>query len=439
MKPKYWIIFVGLLLFFISPVFASGITFIGTSLAPVFANTNASADVLNLSINVSGDNGATNISSINITVVTGTFGNISSVTIKNSTGTVLGVNTSINPATNMSYTVFLGNGFFINGTITNASLIVSINISGSATRQTNMSINVSSPAEIRTLNNDNVSLVTTQSNGVFIQDIHGNATISPRFVDTGVLNQSFLYAIVPKGGDAIKNISIILPPGFTLINITGVERGDSTNLTGDTDFTNTTTSNRINITLASSTLLKVEVFFTANINSTPVSSSAFNSTITGGNLTNVFTDPVSIEATNVTAKQLLNVSNVKIIKSTAIVNGTDYWEFNFTINYTANIPTGGLIQFKLTNWNSTTADSINITNSNCPGSICATLRNGTDFNTTSKFNVTNNYGTFTTGISVSSITENNLIDVTLRMIIPTGTIVSSNWQATYGFLFRANP
>ena len=186
-------------------------------------------------------------------------------------------------------------------------------------------------------------------------------------------------------------------------------------------------------------MLNIRVNFTATINSTVVASSLFNSTITGGNLSGILTDPVPLDGANVTAKQILNVTNTKIIKSTAIINGTDYWEFNFTLNYTANISSGGLIQFKLTNWNSTTSDFINITNSNCVGSRCATLRNGTDFNTTVKFNVTNDYETLTKGISISAITENNLIDVTLRMIIPTGTIVSSNWQATYGFLFRANP
>src|SRR3989344_3952969 len=188
MKLKYGIVFIAVLILFlfISPVFAANLTVTGSSLAPVYANTNTSVDILNLTITVASNIGdtSTNITYINFTLVSGTSGNISAITVKNSTGTILGVNTSINPSTNTSYTIYLTNGFFINGTVRNASLVVSINVSRSASKNTNLSVNISSPAEIRTVALDNITVVTTQSNEVLVQNLHANVTISPRFVDT---------------------------------------------------------------------------------------------------------------------------------------------------------------------------------------------------------------------------------------------------------------
>jgi hypothetical protein len=275
-----------------------------------------------------------------------------------------------------------------------------------------------------------------------IRDVHANVTVSPRFVDTSVANQTFAYLFNISGTDSITNLTISIPSGYTLINLTNVERG-GVNLTAGTDYTNTTLASQLNISLVSSTTQLLRILFIANTSSSSVLSSAFNSTIDGVSIFGASTDPASVNSTNVTTQPILNASDVAILKSTAIVNGTDYWEFNFTLNYTATILTGGLIQFKLTNW---TAGSQNISLTNATGATavcaapnCATLRNEANFNTTNKFNVTNDYGSTTKGIFVSSITAANLVTVTLRMVIPSGTPISSSWQATYGFLFRAFP
>ena len=162
---------------------------------------------------------------------------------------------------------------------------------------------------------------------------------------------------------------------------------------------------------------------------------AFNSTLTGSNLTNINTD-VSGTNTTVTTKVLISIVSVNAIKSTAYLNGTDYWEFSFTINFTAN--TSGILQFKMTNWTDDSGNSISLTNSTGNG-YYATLRNDTSFSTAGKINVTQSYSNITSGVPFNANTLSNSYTVILRMVIPsTISTVSSSWWATYSMLFRSS-
>lgn len=436
-----------LLLFFAVPAFAVGnltVFSVPLSQPPVYANTNQSVNVLNLTLNVtagSGADGVINITSINVTVTNSSegnlsAGNISAVEIRNSTGFPIARNTSVNTANNMTFTISIPGGLTIN--TSNATIWIAINISRSATRFLNISVNITGPGEIgtnSTVNNITISGVSIKSNGVQIQNLHSNATISPRFVDTGVENQSFTYTLVPPTGtDAIRNINISFPANYTFSKLISIMVGGGV----PDGATNNTAVNGINISLSTATTQTIQVNFTANTSTNPIQNRAFSSTIDGGNLSAVSADP-TVEGVNVSTQPILNLTNVTITKSTAIINGTDYWEFNFTLNYTANISTGGLTQFRLTDWNTSSGSTLALNNSLCAGSRCASLRNETSMNTTGKFNITNDYESFIKGITVSSITQGSLITLVLRMVIPSNAPVSSNWQAAYGFLFRAAP
>ena len=65
------------------------------------------------------------------------------------------------------------------------------------------------------------------------------------------------------------------------------------------------------------------------------------------------------------------------------------------------------------------------------------MRNETNFNTTGRFNILNRYNG-TTGINHTASTASTFT-VILRMVIPSGTAISSNWFTIYNFLFRAIP
>jgi hypothetical protein len=134
----------------------------------------------------------------------------------------------------------------------------------------------------------------------------------------------------------------------------------------------------------------------------------------------------------VTTQQLINVTRVTTIKNAAYLNGTDYWEFNFTFNFTSNA--SGSIQFFMMNW------------TNFEGTTNISLTNGTDFyaalrdsgNTSKAINVTNTYNQ---GLNITSCcTSGTVYSIVLRMVIPsTVTTISSGWWTTYSMLLRAEP
>lgn len=424
-----------------APAFAANLTITGENLAPSFANTRGSVDMLNLSFGVAGDAGSVNITSINVTIVTAVVANVSAVQVKNATGTVIGANSSNSTATSFMVSFPAG----INAT-NSSSVVISINISSIATRQAQVAVNITN-ASIATQASSNVTFGnanSNQSNPAQVQDVHANATISPRFVDTGVENQTFSYLFNITGLDSATNFSINLPSGYTLINLTSVERGGSppANLTPGSDYTNTTLSNQVNVSLVSVTTQYVRIYFMANTSTGRVPSAAFTSNITGSNVT-AATDAVLGNLTNATTDSVMNLTTVTISKGTAIINGTaagvgsDYWEFNLTLNFNATV--SGTLHFKMTNW--TEQNNNTISYSACSGSgasSCATLR--ADINAslnTSRINITNNYDP-AYGISMNP-SAGNLTTLYLRMIIPSGTVVSRTWSAAYFALFRSNP
>ncbi len=442
-----------MLMAFISPVFATGeLNVTATSLAPVFANTNTSVTALNLTFNVTqaGGSGTVNITAILVNISSATAGNVSFVELRNSTGATLGINSTV--STDTGFLINITGGFEVT-TAANKSMTIVLNVSRSATRQLNVSINITTSGIFTNETGNNITFKSSSgtisnssvSNGVQIQDMHVNGTISPRFVDTSVENQTFAYTLGMTGTDPISSITLNIPSGYTLINLTAVEQIGTGNLTSNL-FTNTTLSNQLNITFATATAQNFKIYFIANTSSSATATSLFNLTVTGSNMTNIMPDPTSSGSMNITKQQILNVDNVAITKAVAIVNGTDYWEFNLTINYTATVSTGGMIQFKLSNWTNADRRNLSLTSTSadasgfaCSVTNCATLRNDVNFSAAGKFNLTNTYESTTKGISVSSTAANSTVTVILRMVLPLATPISSTWQTTYGILFRSSP
>lgn len=417
---------------FASPVLAGNLTitaFGNVSALSTYVNTKTNQTIFNLT--VAADTDDITINGLNISFTgTASVGNISNVTVYNSStsGLLLGHNSTFNSTP-----------VFVNFSATGSSLVVKAGetrylvvryeIKSSATRYNTTGGNITGRGDIVANNTvvSNITLSSSTSTPSQIQDLHANANVTPRFVDTNVINQSFAYTITATGADGIKNITINLPSGYPLVNITALERG-GVNLTPNTDYTNVTLSNQINITLSNPTTQNLKVFFTANTSSSSVASTAFTATLDGGNLSSVSTDVISNQ-TNVTTKVLANVTDIVASKTVAIANGTDYWEFNFTINFTETV--SGLLQFKMTNWNNIGGSSIPLVSGS---TNLTTLRNNTVFETINKTNIRNDYN-ISDGLSYSG--ASGFVIVYLRQIIPAGTAISQTWFTTYSFIFRA--
>lgn len=410
-----------------SVVFASGnLTIYGTDMAPTYGNANSQIRMLNLSLNVTAGDGTINLSVINFTIVAG-VGNVTAIEIFNSSLSSIASSSSFNSTTNKT-TVTFSSGLFVNTTL-NATIIVALNLSTSATRLNTISVNISSVSDIRTTNSfDNISISgsSIQSGNTQMQSVQANASISPRFIDTSIENQTLVYTITPTGTDNIQNISIIVPVGYSIVSLVNVLEGGSLLASGN--YVNVTTTNMINISLAASTPLELKINFTVNSNASSINALPFNSTITGGNFSNTNTTPIN---TSVKTSQLIGVNTVSITKGAAIVNGTDYWEFTYSINVTENISTGGFVQFKMADWNNSAGQAMQLTNGT---DYYSSLRLSTDVNNT--FNVTNNYN-ISKGISFSSVTSSNPVSLILKMIIPASTPISASWFTTYNMIFRS--
>ncbi len=439
MNAKRLATFIAVMLFFSMPIFAAGNLAVSRSslTTPAYINTGSNA-LMNITLNATVGNVSITGIVINLTG-SAAMSNFSSFLIYNDSDNngivgvseaLLGSNASFNATTN-STVVNLSISITAN---TERYILLVLNVSSLATLRTNVSINITSNASITTGGSDNITIPGSYINTTLAQihSVHANATITPRFVDTSVPNQTFVYEIKPTGAEAISNITINLPGGYTYVNNTlDVER-NGVNLT-TTDYTNSTNSNMINITFTLPRTETHKIYFKANTSSTPVNSTAFTSTISGSNLSNVAADPSNLTV-NVTIKQLINVMNVNAIKSSALINGTDYWDFNFTLNITAT--TYGLIHFRMDTWNNTAGQTISLTNQ-------TEISNSTFYYATFRQNDVNavnvtTYYNYTRGVSLAA-TENNLYYMALRMIIPSGTPVSSSWWTTYSLLFRSSP
>jgi hypothetical protein len=423
-----------MLVLFSGTAFAGDLTitaFGNVSALSPYVNTRTNQTIFNLTVVADADD--ITINGINITFTgTATVGNISNVSIFNSStsGSLLGSNTTFNSTP-----------IFVNFSTTGSSLVVRAGetrylvvryeIKSNAASRFTLGGNVSGVADI-VANNTVVSNITLPVNSTStpsqIQDLHANASISPKYVDTNVINQTFIYTITPTGSDTIKHVNLSLPSGYQLVNLTAILTGVSQ----PESVINVTASNSINVTFTTPTTQIIRLNFTVNTSSTPASSAAFIATIgdNNGNLSSVATDVINNQ-TNVTTKALANVANVVVSKAVAVVNGTDYWEFNFTVNITDQV--AGLLQFKMTTWNDTATHYIAVSNSTLN---LTTLRKDTDFNTTNKTAIRNDY-VITDGLSYSTSETNKLVTVFLRQIIPSDAYIAQTWFTTYSILFRS--
>ncbi|MBI3190454.1 hypothetical protein HYZ41_01995 [archaeon] len=419
-----------LLAVMVSPAFAAGnLTINSTSLAPTFINTRNLTNMLNLTFNSTF--GGTNLTALNVTISgNATIGNVSSISAINSTGAVIAT-TSTN-ISSTKFTISITGGLNVT-TSSTASFIIAVNMTANATVLSNLSVQINE-AEFIADTGTNISLASGSSNSSFsqIQDVHASASISPRVVDTNVINQTLVYTITPTGANTINRTVINLPASYQIVNLVNITASGSSCLSS---LCNQYTFNSTQITVNFSTPFvnttantPIIINFTVNTSSTSTSG-IFTSTISGSNITDVITDVVNNQ-TNVTTKQILNVTNIGVMKTVAIVNGSDYWEFNYSISFSDTV--SGILQFRMTNWSST--DSYSIALSNTTTSF-ATLRSSPDFNTTSKLNITNEYN-MTQSLQYTNVS--GAITLFLRMIIPTGTQISQSWFTTYGMLFRAS-
>jgi hypothetical protein len=247
-------------------------------------------------------------------------------------------------------------------------------------------------------------------------------------VDTNTINQTLVLTITPTGRTPINKTVITIPAGYSFVNVSTVQY-NGVNSTSDLSIT--TSPNYINITAntpSNATLNPIKVWFNVNT-SVAYASGLFTPAIWGEGINGISGDVVSV---NVTTQQLVNNVTITPTKMAAIVNGVDYWEFNFTLNITANAT--GLLQFKMSNWTDTSGNRMNISDGT---TAYATLRNTSDFATTNKININSSY---VDGVGITKVaTQNELFTVILRMIIPSGTPISNSWMTTYGILFRAIP
>ncbi len=428
------------LLVFLSPVFADGnLTVASDSTSLLYVNTKQTYNIMNLTLNVTpaGIEHAVNVTKINFTIVGANHETVSAIVLKNSTFSIIG---SSNVTSNQSLVTII-NGLYVN-TTTNSTILVFLTISENATRTSNIAINVTSANDIGTSpaeSDDNITITngSVQSISSTIQDLHATAALSPTYVDTNVFNQTFIYNITKTGTDNITEIIITVPDEYNITSIANITGNGADCITPGTCVVNTWLP--INITIFGG-YTNIKVNFTVNTSSSDVASMPFNSTISSsGNITGITTDTYN-SSTNVETKQLISINSMSAVKNAAYINGTDYWEFNFTINVTANV--SGLIHFKMEDWTDADGIKLNLTNDteefiHNKTQYYASLRGETNFGTTNKFNITNHYNA-SRGVSVSS-SEHELNFVIMRMIIPKHTITSSTWYTTYKMLFRATP
>src|SRR3989338_4313715 len=429
------------------PAFADNILNItGVSTSSIYMNSKVPGPMLNLSLNVTVPSGGlVNITAINVTFFTSAgaplnLTNISSVDVRNASNSfVFGSNSTLNITTN-NVTISFPNGIVVNGT-QNSTVTIFVNISSSATLALNFTINITSNYSVYTTANDNFTIYggSAQARSSMVQDLHANATVSPRIVDTNVTNQTFIFNFTPTGRDRIWNITLTLPVGYNITNITSVKQSDGEILY--TASPNIVVSFRDNVAHINSTGTNrfaasgsIVINMTANTNGTAISSSEFVVRFLGseGNLTNVAPDVINNQ-TNVTTTALLTVVSTQVAKGAAVVNGTDYWEFNVTLNVTQVVT--GMIQFKMTNWSGSGGINLGLTNGT---DFYASFRNQSIVNNSALFNITNEYN-LSQGLLYTNAGPNNLITIVLRMVIPLGTTISSSWQSTFNTVFRAAP
>jgi hypothetical protein len=412
---------------------------------PTFVNTNSSITMLNLSIS----SGTESILLKNLIVNFNSTGELNASNTNLSvcvylsemnSSNLLGCNSLWNVSGNVNQTNITISNLTINQTA--KTMLITYRIFRNVSVPMNVSLFVLNDSFIFNTTNLTINFVngvaynaTTKyfsSNFTQIQDLHATANLLPRYADTNVKNQEIIYIINSTGKDIINSTIINLPNDLEFeVSGYSIIKTDNTNLsdTACAGYCNKT-QNEIKVSYFVNNIGIKAVTLRLKINTTTEEKNlTINSTISGGNLSNIKTDFNEPETTLI-VKQLLNVTDIGVMKNTAIVNGTDYWLFNFTVNITANV--SGLIQFKMDPWRS---DSKNIT---------IPLTNGTgenktyyasmwlSTNTSNIFNVTEEYSS---GILLNA-TANKSYTLILKMIIPRNTPIANDWWTTYSILFR---
>ncbi len=415
-------------LFIVGTAFAAGdITIKTTDVAPSYLNTKSLTNMLNVTLNTTSGQG--NITYVNVTIGGNVgFVNISSVSIVNLTGSVIASNTTNFSQTN--YLIIIPGGFNATTVGANTSFVIAINVSTTRAYEDNISVKIDS---INAFGTDSGTLsfgATANSSEPFVEDVHATVTIDPNFVDTGVENQTLIYTITPTGNTPIKNATIWIPSTYTFVNVSTIT-AEATNTSG---LLYSTSPVYINVSINTPTTNPIMIYFNVNTSRERINSTKFDSFIYGGNQSNVTTDKASAGDVNVTTQQILFVKTITTAKAVALANGTDYWEFNYTFNFTANVT--GIIQFKMTNWTdaSSPPNSIPI---NTTSIYYATLRNNSNFsNVDGQINITDRYRKGV-GNKVTVTDNGAVVNLILRMMVPSGTAMSRTWAATYDVLFRA--
>ena len=451
------IVVIALFTFLLSPAFAdTTLTVNGTSRVATYINTGDNVTMLNLSLQA--NNGSVTVTSllINLTTAYTTISenNISAfivnVSVYNDTSgdgifhpdvdtTLFGSNITFGNETRINATNIAFSGIVV-GATDQVRLLVVFRLNLSASVSANLSANVSAAANIganQTVNGNNFPIFSAFGE---TRDVHASVTLRPNVVDTNVTNQTIIYNFTITGATAVNKTRIRFPSGYTIVNVTSVTRnGVSRTLDvcfASADVCTIVGTTEVNLTfLNSGGLVKwdnISVTLTLNTSLSALPSHNINSSIysvdyTMSNISTSFTG----NSINLTTQPIINGTSILIAKGAAIVNGTDYWEFNITLNFSANVP--GIIQIKMFNWTDGT-NNISLTNSS-ETEFYATLRNETNFNTTGKVGILNRYNT-TAGINHTASTASTFT-VIMRMVVPSGTPISSGWFAIYNILFRS--
>ena len=418
MNTKVIFVLLGIL-FCVSPAFAANLNVTFTNLAPTYVNTYQNVSMLNITMISDGN---VNVTGVVVNLIgNASAGNISNVMLYNSTAPVASNSTWTSDYTLLS----ISNGMIVTA---QTNLVIVYTISGNALSLLTAGANITANTSIIT--NETVFASQYNSSLAQIQSLHASASVTPKYVDTNVINQSFTYTITPTGQDLFNKTKIVVPSEYAVVatntsfgtcNPNQFVNASGNNITIDIPWNQFSSCG-----ISASTPLIVTI--KANTSSSVVSSKAFTSIISGENLTDIATITTG-DATNVTTLELLKILSVEATKTTALLNGSDYWEFRFTMNVSAPIDINGLVQFKMNNWNNTAGNIIDIT------ATSTTLRNESSFSTSNKVNVTNSYPADTAGVL---LTKKGASYLYLRMIVPPTAQISSSWWTTYWAVFRAS-
>ncbi|HLC67870.1 MAG TPA: hypothetical protein VJI12_03220 [archaeon] len=269
-------------------------------------------------------------------------------------------------------------------------------------------------------------------------DFQANATISPRYVDTSVFNQTFVYTIQLLNDTLVNRTIVYAPENYTIIELRDVTTNptnDSCRLTSCTQVEVNSSQIAINFSVAVNGTTNSPIIITFGANTSASASTGTFTSYLNNTIYHNITNSSGINLTQVITQPMI-VANVTMTKGTAVLNGSDFWEFKFTLGLTA--AQSGLVQFKMNDWTcsdlcSPATNNKFYINTSLNDSYLS-LRNESAVNTTGKFNVTLTYGNM--GINKASTA---VTDFYLKMMIPASAPLSSTWSSTYNFLFRAYP